>query len=664
MPSWSRRIPFRVDIAGIIEIMGSSLYSRADTPVRELIQNAHDAVMRRRKRDLTFQGRIDIEQDPENHTLRFSDDGVGLSPEEAERYLGTLGLGITGLIKRGRPVYSLDEVAAELSAVADEKSGSEAPAEHADSAASGTPDAGAPATTAEGVGGGGDDLIGQFGVGLFSAFMLAERVTVESRKIDCEQAVHWEAGAGTDIILSSSDRSTSGTTITLHLKPSHYALAEQEAPLEAAIKEFADFLPVPIFLNGGAQRVNVINVAWFDPTPDREAVELELEGYFHETPLDVIPIRMEKPVSIAGALYVSPQRTPGFADEATVAVTVRRMVISRKIRDLLPPWASFLRGVLELHNCSPTASREDLVRDEQFHKVKFVLEQELYEYFEGLAGKDPTKLDSIIAWHRYTLAGSALHDGRLRELLRKTYRLPTSQGQLTFEQIIERSAADPLFEEEADRVVWYNTDRRQERWVNELFAGHDVPCVHTLRSFEESLLAAWVADEYGRGQYAAIDLRTASPSAPGFASTVLGIHDVEEAPDPWREFLSGADARILCASFHSNQPVMAFLNERYELSKTFEDLKKEGAVPAGFQRLIDQHFADAPPQKNEVVLNRNHRLVARALSQKTSHPLASVLRLLVLNALNAAGAATPRGAQSQQMDDLDWIAEALWGREP
>ncbi|MBW3598382.1 MAG: ATP-binding protein [Planctomycetes bacterium] len=630
MASWSRRIPFRVDIAGIIEIMGSSLYSRADTPVRELIQNAHDAVLRRRKRDLSFQGRIDIVQDAAARTLRFSDDGVGLSPEEAETYLGTLGAGITGLIKRGRPVHSLDEVAAEI---------------------------------AERASGSGDDLIGQFGVGLFSAFMLAERVTVESRKLDCPEAVRWEAGPGTDILLSSSDREAPGTSITLHLKPSHQSLSEQEAPLEAAIKEFADFLPVPIFLNGGAQRVNVINVAWFDPTPDRESVELELEGYFHETPLDVIPLRLEKPVSIAGALYVSPQGTPGFADEATVAVTVRRMVIARKIRDLLPPWASFLRGVLELHDCSPTASREDLVRDDAFLKVKLTLEQKLYEYFESLAESDPTKLDSIIAWHRYTLAGSALHDERLRGLLRRTYRLPTSQGQLAIEQILEKSQADPLFEQEADRVVWYNTDRRQERWVNDLFAGNDVPCVHALRSFEESLLAAWIADEHESGEAGAIDLRTASPSAPGFASTVLGIHDVEEAPDAWRDFLATADARILCASFHSHQPVMAFLNERYELSKTFDDLKKEGTVPAGFQRLIDQHFADAPPQKNEVMLNRNHRLVSRALSQKTSHPLASVLRLLVFNALNAAGAPIPRDAQSQQIDDLDWIAEALWGRE-
>src|SRR4051794_17201467 len=98
--AWSKRIPFKVDIAGIIEIMGSSLYSRPDTPIRELVQNAHDGIMRRRLVDLTHAGRIDIVQDGEAGTLSFTDDGVGLNVEEAEKYLGTLGVGITGLIKK------------------------------------------------------------------------------------------------------------------------------------------------------------------------------------------------------------------------------------------------------------------------------------------------------------------------------------------------------------------------------------------------------------------------------------------------------------------------------------------------------------------------------------------------------------------------------------
>ena len=185
------------------------------------------------------------------------------------------------------------------------------------------------------------DLIGQFGIGLFSAFMLADRLVVESRHLENEEGVRWEAGSGADIDLSSCERSGPGTTVTLYLKPERYRLAESAEPLQAAIKEYADFLPVQIFINRDKARANVINVAWFDPTPDHETNELALESYFGETPLDVIPLRQEKPVSIAGALYFTPQRTPGFSGEPVVTVTLRRMVISRRIQGLLPGWASF-----------------------------------------------------------------------------------------------------------------------------------------------------------------------------------------------------------------------------------------------------------------------------------------------------------------------------------
>ena len=214
---WTRQIPFRVDIAGVIEIMGSSLYSRLDTPIRELIQNAHDAIMRRRSRDLSFRGRIDIQQNAADGTLTFSDDGIGLNADDAEQFLGTLGIGITGLLK-GRG--------------SDEQR--------------------------EAINGDGDHLIGQFGIGLFSAFMLADRLVVESRREDWEEGIRWEAGPGTSIQLSSSDRTEVGTSVRLYLKPQFRIMSESAEPLEAAIREYADFLTVPIHLNGSAARVNVI----------------------------------------------------------------------------------------------------------------------------------------------------------------------------------------------------------------------------------------------------------------------------------------------------------------------------------------------------------------------------------------------------------------------
>ncbi|MBS0206504.1 MAG: ATP-binding protein [Planctomycetes bacterium] len=620
MSSWSRRISFQVDVAGIIQIMGTSLYSRSDTPIRELLQNAHDAIQRRRLNDLSYKGQIQIRTDAQRHTLEVSDDGIGLTADEAEKYLGTLGIGITGLLK-GRHPSSVGAAAAA-----------------------------------------GEMLIGQFGIGLFSAFLLADRIIVESRKVGGHEGIRWTAGEGTEIDLQSCDRTEPGTTIRLELKSDFHKLADSPAMIEAAVKEFADYLPVPIYVNESPQRANVINAAWFDPTPDPESVELALHEKFNESPLDIIPIRIEKPVSIAGALYVTPQRTPGFAGEPVVTTTIKRMVISRDTQGLLPQWASFLRGVLELNDCSPTASREDLVRDAKFEAARQQLERLLFEHFERLAKENPAQLEAVMSWHRYSLAGAALSDRRLRDLLRQTYRFTTSAGPLTCDEILARSTADPLFETDSDRVLWYNTDRRQERWVNSLFAQNDVPCVQTLRSFEESLLAAMTGDvASARGE--SIDLRIASPSADGFAAQILGVKEMEDASAEWQDFLSSTGARVMVATFRTSQPVMAFLNDRHELQRTYEELKRQGTVPAGFQRLIDSHFSTDEPSRNEVLLNRNHRLVRRTLEQRPGTPLASVLRLLVISALNSAGAAVPREAQSQQSDDLDWIAEALWGQK-
>jgi hypothetical protein len=439
--------------------------------------------------------------------------------------------------------------------------------------------------------------------------MLADRLVVESRRAERDEAACWHAGSGAEIELSSGLREAPGTTVTLHLKSSHHRLAEQPEPLEAAVKEFADFLRVPIYLNRGKARVNVSHSTWFEPTPEAEAIELELEGYFGETPLDVITVRRERPVTNSGALYVTPRRTPGFSGEPVVTATVRRMVISRKIQGLLPDWAAFFRGVLELNDCTPNLSREDLVHDAAFAQARATLGEILFSHLERLAREDRTRLDSVVAWHRYTFCGAALSERRLRDLLRQTYRLTTSQGLPTFAEIHEQSVADPIVEADAQRVIWYNTDRRQEAWANTLFAGYSAPCVHALLSFEESLLAAWAADASEGGEI--VDLRLASPGSPGFALAVLGVRDIEEAPSEWQEFLGAAGAKVLCASFREDRPVMAFPNERSELVKVLSDLKTRGTIPAGFQRMIDMHLESSPPRQNEVLLNRDHRLVGR-----------------------------------------------------
>jgi HSP90 family molecular chaperone len=384
-------------------------------------------------------------------------------------------------------------------------------------------------------------------------------------------------------------------------------------------------------------------------------MEEELVSYFGETPLEIVPLAIETPVSVRGVLYVTPQRTPGFADEATIAVSVRRMVISRHIRELLPSWAPFLRGVLELPDCSPTSNREDLVRDHVFAAVCESIEDAIYSHFERLALRDPSRWQSILQWHRYTFAGMAIYDDRLRLLLRITYKFLTSHGELTIQEILHKSVADPLVETDAEHVVWYNADRRQEVWLNEFFANADIPCVHTLRSFEETLLATMVAEP----EDTRTELRPASPSSANFSETILGIENKKEAEPEWQAFLEKLNVNVFVAESMSGPPVLAFINERYELSKTFEEIRENGDLPKGFERIIQQHFDRKPVGKNEVILNRHHRIVSKSLKQGSQTPMANVLRVLVVAALTKAGAKLDNEALAYQSVDLASISEAL-----
>ena len=602
---------------GLIDLMGTALYSRSDAAIRELIQNAHDGILRKRMQDLSFQGTIRLRQIPESGILQIEDDGIGLSADEAEKYLGTLGLGITGILRR-------------------------------DSRGTGKNDS--------------LGLIGQFGIGLLSAFLLADRIVLESRKSSDAEPIRWEAGNGTEITLSLGSKETVGTTVSLYLRPESLHYADSELLLEEAVTRYADFLGVPILLNDKEQRLNRVNAVWFEPECDEDQLTEELETRFHETPLSVLPIRMEKPVTIQGALYVSPKRLPGFSGESHLTATIRRMIISPKIQGLMPEWAPFVRGILELPDCRPTASREELVRDETFDLVRETLEKLLFEYFEKLADKKKTVWESLLLWHRYMLAGSALANDRLRDLLRKTYPFSTHRGKMTFDEIVEKSPANVLFEDDAEYVIWYHCDRRQEAAMESVFAELKTPCVHATQTFEESLLVAMSFDLLEK-EHKHVVCKPAVPGTKGFAGTVLGAREPEPLDDHWEEFFEEIDAKFFVADCDSTQPIFAFLNERHDLVRTLEQLRRDGSIPASFQRMIDEHLDGEEPPRNEILLNRKHDLVRQSLDQKPGMPLPSVLRVLVFQAIQSAGAQLSQDARARIDDDLHWIAETLRGRK-
>jgi hypothetical protein len=299
-----------------------------------------------------------------------------------------------------------------------------------------------------------------------------------------------------------------------------------------------------------------------------------------------------------------------------------------------------------------------LVRDEKFNEVKNALEKILFDYFERLAKDKPTIWEALLGWHRYALAGSALENERLRRLLHSTYRFSTHRGKLTFEEILERSPASAIFEDEADYVLWYHGDRRQEAAIESVFAEHKTPCVHATMSFEEALLVEMAIDTI-KDRKIHIDCRVAVPGTKGFSQTILGARDSWAVDADWEEHFASLDAKVFQAECVGMQPVYAFLNERYDLIRTIDALKKGGDIPDAFRRMLDKHLEGEELPQNEILLNRCHPLVERALSDSPSGAQAAVLRVLVFQAVQSAGAQLSRETRELLDMDLQKIAEAI-----
>ena len=354
--------------------------------------------------------------------------------------------------------------------------------------------------------------------------------------------------------------------------------------------------------------VNLIHATWFDPTPDPEAIELELENFFHETALEVIPVEIQQ-ASIRGASMSRHSARPDSRGDcrdrddpanghlAANSGPAARVGIVRSRR----------AGTGRLRR--PPAARMSCAMNRS-SKPKPGLDSFLLRHFENLATRSgQASVDHQLA---------PLHTGRRIAVSPAAARsdatlLPVSNfaGPAHLRRDPGgRSGADPVFESEASHVLWYNSERRQEQWLNGLFAANSVPCVHVIRSFEDSLLAAFAADAGEKAQ-TRIEMRVASPGSPNFAEVILGVGAVSEADPAWQEFLGIAGVTVLIAGFDKSQPVMAFLNERHELMQTFEQLRNNSEIPAGFQRLIDQHFNRERPKRNEILLNRDHDLVRR-----------------------------------------------------
>ncbi|MCJ2039747.1 molecular chaperone HtpG [Methylobacterium sp. J-059] len=333
------RHEFGAEVGRLLDLVVHALYSDREIFLRELVANAADAMDRRRFEALTSaasalpaDAKVRITPDKPARTLTVSDAGIGMSKEDLASNLGTIA-------RSGTRAFS--QTLAE--AKPDEK----------------------------------PSLIGQFGVGFYSAFMVADRVTVTSRRAGTDEAWTWASEGQGSYTLEPATREEPGTTIVMHLKEDADEYLESYR-LDHLVRKWADFITVPIAIveDGKEESANQGTALWRKPkseiTPEQYEEFYRSVGMNFDKPWATLHWRAEGALEFSALLFVpgmKPFQAVEGERESKVRLHVRRMFITDDAK-LLPSWLRFVQGVVDTEDLPLNVSREMLQTTPALAKIR------------------------------------------------------------------------------------------------------------------------------------------------------------------------------------------------------------------------------------------------------------------------------------------------------
>lgn len=436
----------RTSFQGLVRLLAKSLYPEPDVFVRELLQNAHDSIQLRRVHDPEAAGEIRIDVDERARTLSFSDNGTGMDRRDIEEFLSVIGS--TGTGNRAR------ELAARDVAVA---------------------------------------TIGQFGIGLLSAFVVAERIEVQTRKPMATQAWRWVNHGGEDYELDALPANTQppGTRVMIILAANQTAFLDGRL-LRQIVRRYADFLPFPILLNGFGP-INAVNAPWHEPDwrnpGERErSLSTFLSQRYADPPLLTIPIDLAQPRTLGG-LFIPARYTPGGPAGGAVDLFQARMCIRANDTELLPEWARFVRGVLDCPDLQPTAARDNVMRDAAYHALREALGASIVAALLDLAAHDRPRFLQLCDWHHDAIKGMAARHAEFSAAVLDHLPFETNQGLLTLPDYLARQPSTT----EGKRPLYFFTHEADANQFYALCQARQLLAVNAGRPFDETLLRRYAS---------------------------------------------------------------------------------------------------------------------------------------------------------------------------
>ncbi len=611
---------FKAEIAEMLDLVVNSLYSKKEIFLRELISNASDAIDRAKFMGLTDKSlvsdnptwKIEVSVDKTAKTIMIADNGMGMDAADLEQNLGTIASSGTKAFRKALK----------------EKGGENLP-----------------------------ELIGQFGVGFYAAFMVADKVRVVSKKRGQDAAFQWESDMGGSYTVADSVRDGYGTSVMLHLRDDQGEYLDRWR-IGELVKKYSDFIAYPITFRqidvpadekdedkkrreeDEKKPLNTMTALWKRAKKDVKPEEYA-EFYKHLThdwdePFETIPFSGEGQVEFKALLFIPKKATMELfmpQQKRGLSLYVRNVFIGDDIEMLLPNWLRFVKGVVDSSDLPLNVSREMLQDDAVIAKIKSAVTAKILSTLEDIK-KDPKRYDEF--WSAFgTVLKEGVHtDYANADRIKKLIKYPTARSDAGKTMFLE----DYVKEMSADQKdIYYLVAEREEdaRKAPQLEAARKHGC--------DVLLFVDPVDEFLTESLREFDGKKFVDVAKG--DVTFGSEEEQKAEKEATE-KAAADLKPFLES------VKKELGEKVSdvrISTRLTDspcclVARENALPPSMVRMMRAMKENVPDEKRILEVNASHPLVAKVRGLSGAE-FADAVTLLYDTALIAEGSPVADGAR-------------------
>ena len=605
---------FKAEIGRMLDLVVNSLYSKKEIFLRELLSNASDAIDRAKylglvDKELLFDSpdwKISVSADKDKKLLSISDNGYGMDADDLENNLGTIASSGT---------KKFMEAAAA-------KDGNNLP-----------------------------ELIGKFGVGFYAAFMVADKVTVVSKKRGEDEAFAWESDGIGSYTVSSAERDSYGTTITLHLRDGQDEYLD-EWRIRDLVKSYSDFIAYPIFFEALGKKeeenkdeakkepeapkpLNTMTALWKRPKKDVKKEEYD-EFYKHLThdfdgPLEVIPFSGEGQVEFKALLFIPkaagmdlymPQSKRGLS------LYVRNVFIGNDFDLLLPDYLRFVKGVVDSSDLPLNVSREMLQDDQVISKIKSAVTSKILSVLEEMKSKE--SYDTFYQTFGRVLKEGVHTDYVNADRIKKLLKYPSAQsaaGKMIFlEDYVKKMPQDQkdiyflCAEKEEDARNAPQLEQAEKHGLDVLFFVDPVDewLVDSFREFDGKKLV-----DIARGD---ISFGSETEQKAEKEANEKASADLKPFLDKVKEQLKDYVADVRVSSRLAESPCCL--------------VASENALSPSMIRMMRAMKQDVPDEKRILEVNASHPLVEKAKGLE-GEAFSDAVELLFDQALIAEGSPVP-----------------------